>query len=157
MRDFSHFVNAVIDERAFDSISDYIERADAAPEAKILAGGKSDKSKGYFIEPTLIETDDPNFVTMREEIFGPVLTVYVYEDKDYEDTLDLCDRTSPYALVGGVFASDRKALVQACKRLRYAAGNLYYNDKPTGAVVGQQPFGGGVPLEQTTRRGAGST
>ena len=140
--DLGCFMNAVIDEAAFDSIMAYIERARAAPDAKILIGGRGDKSVGYFIEPTVIVAEDPHFVTMEEEIFGPVMTVHVYPDADYEDTLRICDETSPYALTGAVFAKDRYAFVQACQALRHAAGNFYLNDKPTGAMVGLQPFGG---------------
>jgi 1-pyrroline-5-carboxylate dehydrogenase len=142
VEDFDNFVNAVIDEPAYDSIMEYVEYAKASPEAHVLAGGKGDKKKGWFIEPTLIQAENPRFRTMEEEIFGPVMTVYVYEDGKYEETLDLCDGTSPYALTGSIFARDRYALVQACRKLRYAAGNFYYNDKTTGAQVGQQPFGG---------------
>ncbi len=141
--DFTNFVNAVIDERAFDKISSYIAAAKKDKGAKIIAGGKYDKSKGYFIEPTLIEVDQPDYTTMCEEIFGPVLTVYVYKDKDYEKTLDIVDSTSPYALTGAIFATDRDVIAATNVRLRNAAGNYYINDKPTGAVVGQQPFGGG--------------
>jgi 1-pyrroline-5-carboxylate dehydrogenase len=140
--EFSHFMNAVIDENSFDSIMEYIDFAKKSKDAKVIFGGKGDKSKGYFIEPTVILTTDPHFKTMEEEIFGPVMTIYVYKDKDFDDTLKICDRTSPYALTGSVFAKDRDALNHACRVLRYAAGNIYFNDKPTGAVVGQQPFGG---------------
>lgn len=142
VRDFSNFVNAVIDETSFDRIMKYIDAAAKSPSAKILCGGKGDKSKGYFIEPTIILTTDPHFVTMEEEIFGPVMTIYVYEDDDFEKTLKLCDETSPYGLTGSIFSKDRYAMIQACRALRYAAGNFYINDKPTGAMVGQQPFGG---------------
>ena len=135
-------VNAVIDEKAFDSIMGYISLAKKTPRAKIIAGGEGDKSTGYFIQPTIIETDDPHLTTMEEEIFGPVLTVYPYPDDRYEDTLKICDETSPYALTGSIFARDRAALVTACRILRYAAGNFYYNDKCSGAMVGLQPFGG---------------
>jgi 1-pyrroline-5-carboxylate dehydrogenase len=140
--DFRNFINAVIDEKAFDKISNYIKNAKKDKNAKIIAGGKFDKSKGYFIEPTVIETNDPKYKTMCEEIFGPVLTVYVYEDKKYEETLKILDRTSEYALTGAIFAKDRAAVVTATTILRNSAGNFYINDKPTGAVVGQQPFGG---------------
>lgn len=140
--DFSNFINAVIDEKAFDKISGYIEQARQAPGVTIIAGGKCDKSIGYFIEPTVIQVEDPQYVTMCEEIFGPVLTVYVYEDADYEATLSLLDETSPYALTGAVFARDRAVILHTMERLRNSAGNFYINDKPTGAVVGQQPFGG---------------
>lgn len=142
VRDYKNFVNAVIDEKSFDSIMGYIEKAKADKSCKILAGGKGDKSKGYFIEPTIIETTDPNALTMREEIFGPVVTIHVYEDSKYEETLQLCDQTSPYALTGAVFARDRLAVLKACELLKYAAGNFYINDKCSGAVVGMQPFGG---------------
>jgi 1-pyrroline-5-carboxylate dehydrogenase len=140
--DFRNFMNPVIDEPAFDSIMSYIDRAKAAPDATIIAGGSGDKSQGYFIEPTLILTTNPHFLTMEEEIFGPVVTLYVYEDQDWADALRLCDATSPYALTGAVFARDRYAFTEACRALRYAAGNFYLNDKPTGAMVGLQPFGG---------------
>lgn len=142
VRDFSNFVNAVIDEVAFDNIAGYIERARKSKDAEIVFGGKCDKSVGYFVEPTVIEAKKPDYETMREEIFGPVITVYVYDDKDFEKTLDLCDRTSPYALTGSIFSNDRYATLAAERALRFSAGNFYINDKPTGAVVGQQPFGG---------------
>ncbi len=140
--DFTNFMNAVIDESAFKSITAYIDFAKKAKDAKIIAGGGYDDSKGYFIEPTIILTTNPKFKTIEEEIFGPVMTIYVYADKDYEKTLHLCDETSPYALTGAVFGTDRDAVVLAERVLRQAAGNFYINDKPTGAVVGQQPFGG---------------
>jgi 1-pyrroline-5-carboxylate dehydrogenase len=142
VEDFSNFINAVIDKPAFNTISKYFEKARQSKEAKIIVGGKTDCSKGYFIEPTIIETINPHFVTMEEEIFGPVLTVYVYKDDLFEETLHICDQTSNYALTGSIFAQDRKAIITATKILRHAAGNFYINDKPTGAVVGQQPFGG---------------
>jgi len=142
VREFSHFMNAVIDEASFDKIMGIIEYTKKSKEAKIIFGGKGDKSKGYFIEPTVIYTKNPHFKTMEEEIFGPVMSIYVYKDKDFEETLNICDQTSPYALTGSVFSKDRDALNKACRILRYAAGNFYFNDKPTGAVVGQQPFGG---------------
>jgi 1-pyrroline-5-carboxylate dehydrogenase len=142
VRDFNNFMNAVIDEKAFYSIMRYINEAANSSDAKILSGGKGNKSKGYFIEPTIIETKNPHYATMTEEIFGPVMTVYVYDDKDYEDALRLCDETSPYGLTGAIFSSDRIAAMKACERLRFAAGNFYINDKPTGAMVGMQPFGG---------------
>lgn len=142
VEDFSNFMNAVIDKPAFDTISDYIDKARRSKDAKIIIGGKTDCSKGYFIEPTIIETTDPHFITMEEEIFGPVLTAFVYKDELFEKTLHICDQTSNYALTGSIFANDRKAIVTASKILRNAAGNFYINDKPTGAVVGQQPFGG---------------
>jgi len=140
--DFNNFINAVIDEASFNSIMGYIENAKNTPAAEIIYGGNGDKSKGYFIEPTIIQAYNPHFTTMEEEIFGPVLTVFVYEDDLYDQILDLCDRTSPYALTGAVFAKDRSVLAKSCRALRYSAGNFYYNDKPTGAMVGLQPFGG---------------
>jgi 1-pyrroline-5-carboxylate dehydrogenase len=142
VEDFSNFVNAVIDKAAFNTICNYLDKARHSNEAKFLIGGQADNSKGYFIEPTIIETTNPHFVTMEQEIFGPVLTVYVYKDEDFEETLHICDRTSPYALTGSIFSKDRQAIIIATKILRHAAGNFYINDKPTGAVVGQQPFGG---------------
>ena len=140
--DFSNFVNAVIDEKAFDKIANYIEETKRSENAEVFAGGNCDKSKGYFIEPTIILTQDPYYKTMCEEIFGPVLTIYVYDENKYEETLDIVNSTSEYALTGAVFAQDRYALDIANKKLVNAAGNFYINDKPTGAVVGQQPFGG---------------
>lgn len=143
VRDFRNFMNAVIDRNAFNSIVEYIEYARSAASAEIIAGGKYDDARGYFIEPTVILTTDPQFRTMQEEIFGPVLTIYVYDDEKYLETLQLCDQTSPYALTGSIFARDRQAIDLASRTLLHAAGNFYINDKPTGAVVGQQPFGGG--------------
>lgn len=143
VRDFSNFVNAVIDEKAFNNIMGFINAAKSSSEAEVIFGGTGDKSVGYFIQPTVILTTNPHYLTMEEEIFGPVLTVYVYEDQKFEETLHICDETSTYALTGAIFSRDRSALLKASEILRYAAGNLYYNDKPTGAVVGQQPFGGG--------------
>lgn len=140
--DFSNFVNAVIDEKAFDKIATYIEGAKHSDKAEIIAGGTYDKTKGYFIQPTIILTQDPYYKTMSEEIFGPVLTIYVYDENKYEETLDILNNTSDYALTGAVFAQDRYAIEIANKKLVNAAGNFYINDKPTGAVVGQQPFGG---------------
>jgi 1-pyrroline-5-carboxylate dehydrogenase len=140
--DFGNFINAVIDEKAFNSITGYIEKAKENPLNEIIAGGKYDKSKGYFIEPTIILTKDPSSLTMCEEIFGPVLTIYVYNAENFEDTLALVDSTSPYALTGSIFSDDRYAIELATKKLTNSAGNFYINDKPTGAVVGQQPFGG---------------
>ncbi|HEX6862447.1 MAG TPA: L-glutamate gamma-semialdehyde dehydrogenase, partial [Thermoanaerobaculia bacterium] len=140
--DFRNFMAAVIDEPSFDRIMGYIDHAKNSSEAEILAGGNGDKSEGYFIEPTVVLTRDPRFKLMREEIFGPVVTVYVYEDLEIESTLELVDTTSPYALTGAIFAEDRKAVDHLTKALRHTAGNFYINDKPTGAVVGQQPFGG---------------
>ncbi|GGA95237.1 L-glutamate gamma-semialdehyde dehydrogenase [Puia dinghuensis] len=143
VEDFSNFINAVIDERSFNKIQSYLDKVKQDPtKATILAGGNSDKTKGYFIEPTVIEAKDPKFVTMCEEIFGPVLTIYVYPTGEFEKTLELVDSTSPYALTGSIIAQDRAAIDLATNRLRNAAGNFYINDKPTGAVVGQQPFGG---------------
>ncbi|MBI9034284.1 MAG: L-glutamate gamma-semialdehyde dehydrogenase [Bacteroidales bacterium] len=140
--DFTHFMNAVIDEGSFDNCMNYIDKAKNSDDAEVIFGGQGDKSVGYFVQPTVILAKDPHFVSMEEEIFGPILTIYVYEDEKFEETLDLCDQTSPYALTGAIFASDRYALEKAATVLRYSAGNFYYNDKPTGAVVGQQPFGG---------------
>jgi len=140
--DFRNFVAAVIDESSFDNIMGYIDHAKNSSEAEILAGGKGDKSEGYFIEPTVVVTTNPRFKLMEEEIFGPVLTLYVYDDADLEATLDLVDTTSPYALTGAIFAQDRRIIDHLARRLRHSAGNFYVNDKPTGAVVGQQPFGG---------------
>ncbi|NVN96047.1 MAG: L-glutamate gamma-semialdehyde dehydrogenase [Bacteroidetes bacterium] len=140
--DFNNFVNAVIDKNSYDNIISYIEKAKNSDEAEIIAGGKGDCSKGYFIDPTIIVTTNPHFVTMEEEIFGPVMTIYIYKDEKFDETLKICDQTSPYALTGAIFSSDKYALMKACKALRYAAGNFYFNDKPTGAMVGQQPFGG---------------
>lgn len=142
VQDFKNFMNAVIDEAAYDSIMSYIDYAKNSKEAKIITGGKGDKSHGYFVEPTLIETTDPHFKTMEEEIFGPVMTIYVYDDIKFEETLKLVDSTSPYGLTGAIFATDRMAASDACNKLRFAAGNFYINDKPTGAMVGLQPFGG---------------
>ena len=141
--DFSNFFNAVIDARAFDKIAGYIANAKQSDQVEVIAGGHCDKSKGYFIEPTVLLAKDPHYVTMCEEIFGPVLTVYVYPDAAFEATLDLVNTTSPYALTGAIFSRDRAAVELANRKLRHAAGNYYINDKPTGAVVGQQPFGGG--------------
>lgn len=142
VEDFKNFMSAVITEQAFEKISGYIDHARNAENAEILIGGGYDKSKGYFIEPTVIQTDDPHFKTMEEEIFGPVLTVFVFEDDQLDETLDLVDSTSPYGLTGAVFARDRAVIQKVSERLNYAAGNFYINDKPTGAVVGQQAFGG---------------
>jgi 1-pyrroline-5-carboxylate dehydrogenase len=140
--DPSNFITAVIDERSFDKIAAYIDYAKGREDAEIIVGGGHDKSKGYFVEPTVVVTTNPNFRTMCEEIFGPFLTIYVYEDSAWSETLDLVNRTSEYALTGAVFARDRYAVDEATRRLAFAAGNFYVNDKPTGAVVGQQPFGG---------------
>jgi len=141
--DFTNFMNAVIDKGAFETISGYIDYIKKAKDAEIVFGGNCDDSVGYFIEPTLVVTTNPNFKTMEEEIFGPVFTLFVYDDKKYKETLNLCNETSPYALTGAIFAKDRNAVQLANKILVNAAGNFYINDKPTGAVVGQQPFGGG--------------
>ncbi|MEX0881831.1 MAG: aldehyde dehydrogenase family protein, partial [Cyclobacteriaceae bacterium] len=140
--DFGNFINAVIDEKAFDKIKSYIDEAKMDERATIIAGGHTDKSKGYFIQPTVILVDDPMYKTMVEEIFGPVLTIYVYHAERFEEALELVDKTSPYALTGAIFSRDRYAIELATTKLRHAAGNFYINDKPTGAVVGQQPFGG---------------
>ena len=140
--DFSNFMGAVIDKPAFDNIKAYIDFAKASPDAEIIAGGGCDDSAGYFIQPTVVLTSDPKFKLMQQEIFGPVLTVFVYPDAELERALELCDTGSPYALTGAVFAADRAAIAAIAARLRDAAGNFYVNDKPTGAVVGQQPFGG---------------
>ncbi|MBA4323024.1 MAG: 1-pyrroline-5-carboxylate dehydrogenase, partial [Odoribacter sp.] len=142
VRDFGNFVNSVIDESSFDKIMGYIEKVRTSSVAEIITGGKGDKSRGFFIEPTVIVTKDPHYITMEEEIFGPVMTIFVYDDDKYEETLKLCDETSPFGLTGAIFSNDKYAMVQACRILRYAAGNFYINDKPTGAMVGQQPFGG---------------
>ncbi|MGE5521414.1 MAG: L-glutamate gamma-semialdehyde dehydrogenase [Candidatus Dadabacteria bacterium] len=142
VEDFGNFINAVIDEKSFDKITGYIENAKKDANAKIIAGGTYDKSKGYFIQPTVIEAMDPKNVTMCEEIFGPVLTIHVYPAEHFGETLHLVDETSPYALTGSIISQDRFAVELATERLRFAAGNFYINDKPTGAVVGQQPFGG---------------
>ncbi len=141
--EFDNLINAVIDRSAFSTITEYIDYAAAADDAEIALGGKYDDSKGFFIEPTIITTTDPHFKTMEEEIFGPVMTMYCYQDDDYEAALELCDQTSPYSLTGAIFSKDRTAISLALKKLENASGNFYINDKPTGAVVGQQPFGGG--------------
>jgi 1-pyrroline-5-carboxylate dehydrogenase len=140
--DFTNYHNAVIDEASFDHIMHAIAHARASSEAAIVFGGGGDKSEGYFVQPTVIEVQNPHFATMEEEIFGPVLSVFVYPEKEWDATLHLLDTTSPYGLTGSVFARDRYVLIEAAQRLKYAAGNLYFNDKSTGAVVGQQPFGG---------------
>ena len=137
-----NFVTSVIDEKSFDKISSYIKNVRLSSDAEVVIGGNFDKSKGYFIEPTVILTKDPNYVTMREEIFGPVMTIYVYSDNKFEETLRLVDKTSEYALTGAILASDRYIVEKATKALKHSAGNFYINDKPTGAVVGKQPFGG---------------
>ncbi|MCF6300342.1 MAG: L-glutamate gamma-semialdehyde dehydrogenase [Proteobacteria bacterium] len=142
-RDFSNFINAVIDERSFDKIKSYIDFAKQSDDAEIIMGGQCDKTEGYFIQPTVILAKKADFKTMREEIFGPVLTIYIYDEAQFDETLDLCDKGSIYALTGAVFAEDRYTINYMSNKLRHAAGNFYINDKPTGAVVGQQPFGGG--------------
>jgi 1-pyrroline-5-carboxylate dehydrogenase len=142
VEDFSCFINAVIDEKSFDKLEGYIKQVRKDKSAKIWVGGKCDKTNGYFIEPTVVEAADPRYVTMCEELFGPVLTVCIYDENKFEDAIKLVDSTSPYALTGSVLAKDRYAIELATKKLSYAAGNFYINDKPTGAVVGQQPFGG---------------
>ncbi len=139
---FRNFIGAVIDEKAFKTINEYIEYAKNSPDMEIIIGGGSDDSKGYFVEPTVIVSKDPKSKLMVEEIFGPVLTIYVYPEGEYDETLELCDKSSPYGLTGSIFALDRSAIVKAMNTLRHAAGNFYVNDKPTGAVVSQQPFGG---------------
>jgi 1-pyrroline-5-carboxylate dehydrogenase len=140
--DFSNFINAVIDEKSFDKLAKYIDNATSDPQIEIVAGGKHDKSKGWFIHPTVILTKDPFYVTMCEELFGPVLTVFVYEDEKFDEILEIVDQTGTYALTGSIFSQDRYAIQKATSKLVHAAGNFYINDKPTGAVVGQQPFGG---------------
>ena len=139
---FENFVTSVIDEKSFDKISTYIENAKSSKDAQVIIGGNYDKSKGYFVEPTVIIAKDPNYVTMMEEIFGPVMTIYVYADDKFEETLKLVDKTSEYALTGAILASDRYVVEKTTKALKHSAGNFYINDKPTGAVVGKQPFGG---------------
>ena len=154
--DFSNFMGAVIDERAFDKVTGYQAFAKDDPDCEVVLGGDSDRSKGWFVEPTLVVTQDPKNRLMQEEIFGPVLTVWFYPDADYARTLELCRTTSPYGLTGAVFANDRLAAEQAYGALRHAAGNFYINDKPTGAVIGQQPFGGGRASGTNDKTGAGS-
>jgi 1-pyrroline-5-carboxylate dehydrogenase len=155
VEDFTNFMSAVIDKGAFESITEYIKFAKTSNEAEIITGGNFDDSKGYFIEPTTIVTTNPKFKTLEEEIFGPVLTIYVYEDNKFDETLTLCDETSPYALTGAVWAQDRKIIMKMSDRLRNAAGNFYINDKPTAAVVGQQPFGGGRASGTNDKAGSG--
>ena len=151
--DYSNFVNAVIDEKAFDKIAGFIDGAKASKDAEIIAGGGYDKSVGYFIEPTVVVASDPKYTTMCDEIFGPVITIYVYDDADFEATLKLVDDNS-YALTGAIFAKDRHVVNHMCKALENAAGNFYINDKPTGAVVGQQPFGGARKSGTNDKAGA---
>jgi 1-pyrroline-5-carboxylate dehydrogenase len=140
--DFQNFLCAVIDQKAYKNIEHYIDWVKKDADSQVLVGGETFDSEGYFIRPTVIEASAPNTKTMAKEIFGPVLTVYIYDDQKFEETLVVCDQTSPYALTGAIFANDRKAIVTAARVLRHAAGNFYINDKPTGAIVGQQPFGG---------------
>ena len=140
--DFSNFINAVIDEKSFNSLAKYIDAAKNDKGVEVMAGGNYDKSKGYFIEPTVLVVNDPKYTTMCEELFGPVLSVYVYDDEAFDEILEVIDTTSMYALTGAVISQDRYAIEKATQRLRNAAGNFYINDKCTGAVVGQQPFGG---------------
>jgi 1-pyrroline-5-carboxylate dehydrogenase len=140
--DFGNFVTAVISEKSFDKLAQFIDQAKADKDAEIIVGGGYDKSKGYFIEPTVIVTTNPKYSTMETELFGPVMTIYIYEDAKWAETLKLVDETSPYALTGAVFSGDRYAIAEATEALKNAAGNFYINDKPTGAVVGMQPFGG---------------
>ena len=143
VRDFTNFMGAVIDEASFRRIEEFLAHARGTSHNKVLTGGTADDTRGWFVPPTVVRTEDPHDLLMQEEIFGPVLTVYVYPDAEFEKILDTCDQTSPYALTGSIFARDRAAVALAADRLRHAAGNFYINDKPTGAVVGQQPFGGG--------------
>lgn len=154
VEDFTNFINAVIDEKAFDKIAGYIDSAANSSMVEIIAGGGYDKRKGYYIEPTVVVTQDPQFVTMCEEIFGPVVTIYIYQPERFEETLELVDQTSPYALTGAVFSQDRYTIELATRKLVNAAGNFYINDKPTGAVVGQQPFGGARASGTNDKAGA---
>jgi 1-pyrroline-5-carboxylate dehydrogenase len=154
VEDFRNFVNAVIDEKSFDKLVSYIENAKKDASCEIIAGGTYDKSKGWFIDPTIIVTSNPKYTTMCEELFGPVLTLYVYPENDFEATLDLLDSTSEYALTGAVLSQDRYAIELATWKLRNSAGNFYINDKPTGAVVGQQPFGGARASGTNDKAGA---
>lgn len=154
VEDFRNYVNAVIDEKSFDKIAGYIDAAKNDPSVEILSGGGYDKSKGYFIDPTILVAKDPKYTTMCEEIFGPVLTIYVYDDNKFEETLELVNTTSPYALTGSIIAQDRYAITVATDKLRDSAGNFYINDKPTGAVVGQQPFGGARASGTNDKAGA---
>jgi 1-pyrroline-5-carboxylate dehydrogenase len=142
VEDFENFINAVITEASFDKLAGFIDAAKADKNVEIVAGGNYDKTKGWFIEPTVLKVNDPYYVTMCEELFGPVLTVYVYEDDKFDEVLDIVNKTSIYGLTGSIIAQDRYAIAKATHHLRNAAGNFYINDKPTGAVVGQQPFGG---------------
>jgi 1-pyrroline-5-carboxylate dehydrogenase len=140
--DFSNFLCAVIDEASFDNIMGYVQYARENAELDVLFGGEGDKAEGFFVEPTVVLSRDPGSKLMCEEIFGPLLTIHVYDEDDLEETLEYCDSATPYGLTGAIFASERQVIVEMAERLRYAAGNFYINDKPTGAVVGQQPFGG---------------
>ena len=140
--DFRNFMGAVIDRNAFTKINEYIDHAKSSNDAEVIAGGESDDSEGYFIRPTMILANKPDYQSMCDEIFGPVVSIYVYDDKDWDKALEYADTSSPYALTGAVFSEDRTAANEAERKLRYSAGNFYINDKPTGAVVGQQPFGG---------------
>ena len=142
VKDLSNFLGAVIDKKSFDNIKGYIDRAAAEPGCSFVTGGTYDDSVGYFVQPTTILCEDPNWESMVEEIFGPVLSVYVFPDNEWKQTLELVDKTSEYALTGAIFARDRRDIEYASKKLKYAAGNFYINDKPTGSIVGQQPFGG---------------
>jgi 1-pyrroline-5-carboxylate dehydrogenase len=155
VEDFTNFMSSVIDKAAFESITDYIKFAKDSKDAEIITGGNFDDSKGYFIEPTTIVTTNPKFKTLEEEIFGPVFTIYVYDDNKFDEALTLCDETSPYALTGAVWAQDRSTILKMSNRLRNAAGNFYINDKPTAAVVGQQPFGGGRASGTNDKAGSG--
>ena len=142
VEEYKNFMGAVIDEKSFDKIKGYIDYAKESADAEVLIGGGCDKTTGYFVQPTVVVADNPKHRLMVEEIFGPVLTIYRYDDDAFADVLSLCDETSPYALTGAIFARDKDAVLQAAEALRFSAGNFYINDKPTGAVVGQQPFGG---------------
>jgi 1-pyrroline-5-carboxylate dehydrogenase len=155
VEDFTNFMSAVIDKAAFESITGYVKFAKGSKDAEIITGGNFDDSKGYFIEPTTVVATNPKFKTMEEEIFGPVLTIYVYDDDKFDETLTLCDETSPYALTGAIWAQDRNAILKMSDKLRNAAGNFYINDKPTAAVVGQQPFGGGRASGTNDKAGSG--
>lgn len=154
--DFRNFMSAVIDKASFDNIKGYLDYASASQEAEIVYGGATDDSVGYFVQPTVVLTSNPRFKLMEEEIFGPVLTIFVYDDAKLDETLELCDTTSPYALTGAIFGTDRRGLVKMSNALRHAAGNFYINDKPTGAVVGQQPFGGSRASGTNDKAGSSS-
>jgi 1-pyrroline-5-carboxylate dehydrogenase len=154
VEDFGNFINAVIDEKSFDKITSYITNAKNDPNAEVIIGGDFDKTKGYFISPTVILAKTPDYITMCDELFGPVITIYVYDENKFEETLELVDRTSPYALTGSILSQDRYAINTALKMLEHSAGNFYINDKPTGAVVGQQPFGGARASGTNDKAGA---